>query len=338
MKSKMLLSLATICCVAGLAAHGAEKKESETKESNNSSKSSSRSISITRHGEEGEKEKVTYLGVGTGPVPRALAAHLGLDRDYGLVVNSIAEKSPAAGQLQENDVLKKFEDQLLVDSRQLSVLVRARKPGDEVKLTLVRAGKEQVVTVKLGERELPRVFGFNVSDFGGDGQGFRFFNGEGGPTIERLRELPGLARDELNDVLRIIGRERGTWFDGPRVHVFNRKLKDGSTILNMAEGNFAFSDDEGAIEINANNGERQLTVKDAQGKILFQGPINTDEQREKLPPEVKERLKKLDTLTIDFEADESLQQEGATVKPADKIKTSRELPRAPRALRRTSPF
>ena len=322
MKSKLLLSLAVLSCAAGLTVQAADKKDGA--ESKPDKKS--RTITITRHSDDGEREKVSFLGVETGAVPRALAAHLGLERDLGLVVNAVADDSPATGVLKENDVLTKLDDQLLVDSRQLSVLIRSKKPGTEVKLTIIRAGKEQVVTAKLGERELPRVLGLRLPDSEG-GPAFRFFNGEGGPAIERLRELPGIAREELNDVLRIIGNDRPTWFAGPRVHVFNRKLKDGATILHMNDGNFAFSDDEGSIDVKASKGDRQLTVKDKSGKVLFEGPINTDEQRASLPAEVKERLKKLDTMAIEFEADESLEQEGAAVKAPEKEKTSRKLGR-----------
>lgn len=327
MKLKHVLVLLALPGVAAFAAQPAEKKDGASEPK---SEKKSRSITVTRNAGAGEVEKVTYLGVETGPVPRALAAHLGLERDHGLVVNSVADNSPASAVLQENDVLEKLDDQRLVDARQLSVLVRAKKPGDEVKLAIIRAGKPQTVTAKLGERELPRMFGaIRLPDFGEGGPDLRVFKGDGDLAIERLRELPGLARDELNDVLRIIGRERGKWFDGPRVHVFNRRHQDGSTILNMAEGNFAFSDDEGSIEVNASKGERKLTVKDAKGKILFDGPINTDEQRANLPPEVKERLKKLDAMSIDFEADETLEQEGATVKPPQKARTNQPAPARP---------
>lgn len=330
MKIKLLLALVALTSTAALAVHAAEKKEGAEPKT----EKKVRSITITHGGADHAgapaAEKVTFLGVESGPVPRALAAHLGLARDFGLVVNGIADNSPASGVLQENDVLKQLDDQLLVDSRQLSVLIRAKPPGSEVKLTIIRAGKEQVVTAKLAEREMPRAMSF----LGRNGQGgpnFQFFNADGGPALERLRELPGIAREEINDVIRIIGNDRPNWVANPRVHVFNRRLKDGSTILNMAEGNFAFSDDEGAIEVTASKGERQLTVKDAQGKVTFEGPITTDEQREKLPAEVKARLKKLDTVSIDFQADESLEQEGAAVKPAEKAKTRRVLPRAPQA-------
>lgn len=272
------------------------------------------------------KEKVTFLGVETGALSDALASQLGLPEGMGLVVRHVADDSPASSVLKEHDVLTKLGDQQLVDQRQLSVLIRAKKPGDEVKLTLFRGGKEMTVSAKLAEREMPRLFGVRSGEFPGP-ETMRFFEEEGGPAIERLRELPGLARDELNDVLRIIGRERGNWFGGsPRVHVFKRH-GGGSSLLNMADGNFAYSDDEGSIEIAASKGQRELTVKDAKGKVTFKGPINTDEEREKLPPEVKKRLGKIDSATIDFEADDSLEQEGAAVKP-DKTKTSRELERA----------
>lgn len=267
------------------------------------------------------REKVTFLGVETGSLSDVLASQLGLPEGMGLVVRRIAEDSPAAAALKEHDVLTKLGDQQLVDSRQLSVLVRAKKPGDDVKLTLYRAGKEMTVTVKLGEREVPRVFGLRSGDLPG-GEAFRMFEGDM-PAFERLRELPGIARDELNDVLRIIGRERGNWFGGsPRVHVFKRH-GGGSSLLNMAEGNFVYSDDEGSIEIVASKGQRELTMKDAKGAVTFKGPINTDEEREKLPAEVKKRLGKIDSATIDFEADESLEQEGAAVRP-DKTKTRSE--------------
>jgi serine protease Do len=333
MKSSLIFPLLSLAVVSALSLRAADTPSAAVPEPKVEKKS--RAV-VVRHGGEDtrEKEKVTYLGVETGPVPEVLADHLGLPRGFGLAVRSVAKDSPAAAVLQKNDVLRKLADQDLVDARQLSVLIRAKKPGDAVKLTIVRAGKEQVVTATLGEREVPKMWDF--SDRGDGMTGFRHFSEEG-PTIERLRELPGIARDELNDVLRIIGRERGNWFGGsPRVHVFKRH--GGASLLNMAEGNFVYSDEEGSIEIAASKGQRELTVKDAQGAVTFKGPINTDEERNKLPAEIKKRLGKIDDATIDFEADESLEQEGAAVKP-DKTKTSRDLGRdAGRSLRHTLRF
>ena len=319
MKTSLLLT-ATLCAAA-LTAGAADKPEAAEPITDKKT----RTITVTSSsGAETAVEKVTFLGVETAPVPEVLAEHLGIERDFGLAVRTVAPDSPASSVLQKNDVLRKLDDQLLVDSRQLSVLIRSKKPGDAVKLTLIRAGKEQVVTAKLGEREVPKnvLRGFNF----GEGGQFRFFGEDSGPVIERLRELPGIARDEINDALRVIGNDRPHWIAGsPRVHVLGRKVNGGSTILNLAEGNFVFSDDAGSLEVNASKGERQLTLKDASGKVTFQGPINTDEQRAALPPEVKERLKKLETVHIEFNADESLQQEGAAVKPVEKTQARREI-------------
>lgn len=319
MKSSLLLT-ATLCAAA-LTAGAADK--TETTEPKTEKKARTITVTASTGADEGV-EKVTYLGVETGPVPEVLAEHLGIERDFGLAVRTVAKDSPASGVLQKNDVLRKLDDQVLVDSRQLSVLIRSKKPGTEVKLTLIRAGKEQVVTAKLGERELPKnvLRSFNF----GDGGQFRFFDEDSGPVIERLRELPGIARDEINDALRVIGNDRAHWVAGnPRVHVLSRKVNGGSTILNLAEGNFVFSDDEGSLDVNASKGDRQLTLKDPSGKVTFQGPINTDEQRAALPAEVKERLKKLETVHIEFNADESLKQEGAAVKPVEKTQARREI-------------
>jgi hypothetical protein len=87
-----------------------------------------------------EMESVTFLGVATGPAGAALADQLDLPRDAGLVVTVVAPDSPAASVLKRHDVLLKLDDQLLIEQRQLSVLVRNHKEGDEVTLTYIRLG------------------------------------------------------------------------------------------------------------------------------------------------------------------------------------------------------
>ncbi|MBI3877302.1 MAG: PDZ domain-containing protein, partial [Verrucomicrobia bacterium] len=244
-------------------------------------------INIDKDGRHAEKETVTFLGVETGPVERTLSAQLGLARDVGLVVHHVADDSPASGVLMENDVLTKFEDQILVDSRQLSVLIRAHKSGDEVTLTLIRGGKEIAPKVKLGQRDVrlaesPRFFGG-----GGDG-GMQFFSfGPGGELrgLDQLRQLPGMGRGDLDNVMRMISRERGNLLGGPRLRVLKHGAK-GSTILDLPKSNFVYSDDDGTVELKSEGDKRQLTVKDAKGKVTFNGPVDTEEDRKKIPADV----------------------------------------------------
>ena len=68
------------------------------------------------------------------------------------------------------------------------------------------------------------------------------------------------------------------------------------------------------------DGKRELTVKDAKGKVTFQGPINTEEERKKLPPEVVKQLEKLDNDSISFEAGEKFEREVLPL-PSEPAKT-----------------
>lgn len=233
-----------------------------------------------------EKEKVAFLGVETAPAGRALSTQLGLPRDTGLVVTHVLENSPASGVLKEDDVLTKLDDQLLINMPQLGVLVRSRKEGDEVKLTVIRAGKEITVKAKLAVREMPKMA--------------FFMDGVGRGGFDRLRELPGVGPDGARDVMRMIARERGNFVTGPRVHVMGRAGR-GATVVDLPQSNVFYSDDDGSIEIKIENGKRNLTVKNPKGEVAFTGAIDTPEDRTKLAPEVRQRLEKIETDTMKFE-------------------------------------
>lgn len=270
-----------------------------------------------------EMVTVTFLGVETSPVPRTVAKHLGLARDMGLIVQNVAKDSPAAAVLQEDDILTKMDDQLLIDSRQFTVLIRSKKEGDEVKLTFLRGGKEQTARVKLGKREIPKV-----------ADTFQFFSAPPGQAplfspegfqqgIVRLRDLSGAASEEIQDMVRRLQRERGSWFGTPGVRVISRAGK-GATILDLPRGKISYSDDDGSVEVEAEDGRRQLTVRDSNGKVTFEGPIMTEEDRKKLPDEVKKRIEKIEFSHFSFEPGEGFEIEAGKVAEPGKSKISGE--------------
>lgn len=271
-----------------------------------------------------EMEKVAYLGVETMPVDPTVAAQLGLPRGTGVVIRRVAEGSPAAGALKEHDILTKLDDQILVNMGQLTVLVRNHKSGDEVKLTYVRGGKENTAKVKLGEREVPKVawepaigvpamqfFGHSAPAAGGT-MGFS-------RALPATPGVPVLPPNEAGDVMRVIGGDRMHWFAQPRVHVMRRHGGAGSTILDLAAGNFVFSDDAGTVEVNAANGKRELTVKDKDGKVTFQGPVNTPDEHAKLPAEVRARLDTIGGAEFGAESGE-IEIETKVFEPSSKIR------------------
>src|SRR5438132_13238013 len=107
------------------------------------------------------KVPVTFLGVDTSEVPSVLCDQLGLPKGFGLVVDYVVPDGPAAAAgVQQNDVLKMLNDQILTDPGQLSKLIRSYSEGTNVTLTVLRKGQEQKITVKLAKKEVPRRHAF----------------------------------------------------------------------------------------------------------------------------------------------------------------------------------
>src|SRR3954471_16134568 len=104
-----------------------------------------------------KKVSVTYLGVETSDVPRVVSEQLGLAKGFGLVVDYVVPDGPAAAAgVQQNDIIKLLNDQILVDPDQLSKLIRSFPEGTTVTLTVLRKGQEQKIPVKLGKKEIPQ--------------------------------------------------------------------------------------------------------------------------------------------------------------------------------------
>lgn len=233
-----------------------------------------------------EKEMVAFLGVETGPVSPAVSTQLGLQRGTGLVVNHIVPDSPAAGALQQHDILLKLDDQILIETRQLSVLIRNKKEGDEVTLTYLRGGKQTTARVKLGQQEVPK---FSLMGEPGEGA---FALGLGPNRLEMLAPRGPGNREEVDRLLSIMPRAPG---DPMRIHI-DRRGGQGLRAMSVNPGNsnLVFSDDEGSLELTIKDGAKALVAKDAKGAELFSGPVNTPEERKAMPPRIRERLEKLE--------------------------------------------
>jgi hypothetical protein len=229
-----------------------------------------------------ETEKVAFLGVEASLVPPALSAQLALARGTGLVIGHVAPKSPAAGVLQEHDILLKLDDQILIEPRQLSVLIRNHKEGDEVTLTYLRGGQKATAKVKLGVHDVPK-FSWNEAP-GGAGPRVEFFHGAPGgepPRVEVDRLLSMLRRPNSGEPVRIQIDRR----EGPGIRAMS---------INTGNSNLVFSDDQGSLELTAKDGKKTLVAKDAKGAEVFAGPVTTPEERQALPRELRERLERLE--------------------------------------------
>ena len=101
-----------------------------------------------------DKGSVTrgWLGVQIQPVTTEIADSMGLKSDKGALVAEPQANSPAmkAG-IKSGDVITKVNGEPVNDARSLARRISTLSPGASVKLTLVRGGKEEVVTITLAE-------------------------------------------------------------------------------------------------------------------------------------------------------------------------------------------
>ena len=239
----------------------------------------------------GPKEPVTFLGVETSEVPRVLSEQMDLPRGFGVVVDYVVPNGPAAAAgLQASDIIRMLNDQQIVDPGQLGKLVRSFGEGTSVDLTLLRKGKEVKVSVKLGKKDVPvghGPFGFeqewNFDDL--DKMKFDFK----APDMTAVREAVARAKDQAmrarDDAQRAVR--------GLRIVTTDDGLTK-STRIDLGKATITFSDDQGELKMESVEGRKMLTAKDAQGKVLFNGPIDTEEERAKLPANVRQRFETLE--------------------------------------------
>ncbi len=241
----------------------------------------------------GSKEPVTFLGVETSEVPRVLSEQMNLPKGFGVVVDYVVPDAPAAtAGVQRSDIIRKVNDQQIVNPDQLGTLVRSFPEGTTVELTLMRKGQETKVSVKLGKKEVSsgrnhNRYGFEqewkFDDF--DKMKFDFQM----PDMTAVREAAGRAKEQAMraaDDARRAAR-------GLRIVTSDDGLTK-STRIDLGRATITFSDEQGELKMESRDGHKMLTAKDAQGNLLFSGPIDTDEQRAKLPPNVRERFEKLE--------------------------------------------
>jgi len=281
-----------------------------------------------------KKVPVTFLGVETSEVPNVVSEQLGLAKGFGLVVDYVVPDGPAAAAgVQQNDIIKMLNDQILTEPDQLSKLVRSYSEGTTVNLTVLRKGKEEKIGVKLTKKEVPerREFGpgrhrhnfnFNGMDMGDFGMNDlkeqmdhlkeQLGNEKQGmihdavmtaqAEAQRVREEAQRRREEAQRVRdqaqRIRDQAQRARDEARRAagNITVTKEQDGglkTTRIDIGKAQIVYSDDKGELRVEKVEGKKVLTAKDPQGLLLFSGPVETKEELDKVPAEVRQRYEKL---------------------------------------------
>ena len=143
-----------------------------------------------------------YLGVQSVEVTKENFSKFGLREVRGVAVDKVMEGSPAAAAgIKDGDVIVRFNGEEIASTRKLTRLVSETSPDHQVRLTVIRNGGEQEITVTLGKRpgmkfgegnfnfDMPAPMGrFEMPDLKG---------------LERLKDLPQMKDFPKGDMPKI---------------------------------------------------------------------------------------------------------------------------------------
>lgn len=247
-------------------------------------------------------KKVAFLGVHTEKLAPSTGHQLNLPDGAYLEVVHVGEGSPAEKVgIQKYDILKNFDDQILINPDQLKQLVQMKKPGNLVSLGLLRKGKEKNIQVELDETTMAktrkRPMGLNSSD------PFSFFDDErlGNSRIRDLLEqefgnnLP--FRNQPVDpflpdfLVPPLSSNPNPDPNGP-VHTPDTEVQSFS--YSSSQNQMVVTDEKGTLHWTEKEGQKFLRATDPDGKLIFEGAINTQDERAKLPDGLLPRLEKIE--------------------------------------------
>ncbi len=269
--------------------------------------------------DETSSKEVAWLGVGVDEAGDALASQLGLQSGEGLVVTFVATDSPAAkAGIQKNDVLVEFDNQLLVHPAQLRKLVQMHKSGDTVRLEVFRGGKKETIEVTLAKtrtgfgflqderawhgdmselhRQLQELNGRNREELQKQMKALHESLSKAGLDQEKMRAQVRRSIEEARRAADAALRQASNQLHSTGNFKMLQELahgdqnvnKDSTVIIKRKDQSVQTqvkADDDGTYVIVANPTKR-LTAHDKDGKLLFDGEIETPEQQEKVPKEV----------------------------------------------------
>ncbi len=94
-----------------------------------------------------------FIGIGYLPLTPRQAISLGLPAAAGITVETVVANSPASqAGIRAGDIITKVNDQQIDQEHPLTSIMVKTRPGDRVKLTVIRGGQAHVIELTLGRQ------------------------------------------------------------------------------------------------------------------------------------------------------------------------------------------
>ena len=278
-------------------------------------------------------KEATYLGIAMAPIPQIVREQLDLPAGTGIAIGHVAKGSPAEkAKLQVNDIVTKLDDQLIVNAEQFQTLIKTRKPGDEITLSLRRKGKPQQVKVKLGKGNVAVQLGQRNVPFRWQGGEWQPFFGGGNfdlndpEAMKNLRQAieqwqkqwqnvePGKQPNGIQGFgfgfgvpggqgqLRILPAPGGRGGINPLPaqpkipRLPNLPNLPGVKRIQINNSTTSISDNTGTYTLSNQNGKKRFKATDPEGELLFEGDVNDEEDRKAVPKNLHQKLDQLENV------------------------------------------
>jgi serine protease Do len=244
------------------------------------------------------KNQRAFLGVVSSDISDALAEHLNLSQEEGIIVRALQPDGPAekAG-IAVNDIITRVAGHLIGSTADLTKEIQSHKPGENVQLNYVHKGKALETNVNLGTRpatvakldpqhlehldfdELPKEFADRLRGA---------IEGNLGDLKLDIDDAQAQLEPEFKEAMREMRlriQQAMHGLDDPEIPgQHDIEVHNQATIRLM--------DNEGSIELKSIDGGKEITVRDKQDKLTWTGPWDTEQDMAAAPEEVRERVER----------------------------------------------
>jgi hypothetical protein len=222
---------------------------------------------------------------------------------HGLRVLEVdPEGSSVRGGVAKGDILMRWDEQLLFTPVQFRRLLRTLAVGGKHSVVFRRGGEESAIEVTLLGRDTveveDRITRVVRVPYEAWAKGTAWVE-----QLEALAVLPDSEAGEGREVSADIARVLGSWLEvegnvpewvvflqdagaGESTNAVERVLPvPGAPLISTdGQGMRAVSGDEGVVEVTKRGGREYVVVRDAQGAVLYEGPMENEQDAVLLRP------------------------------------------------------
>ena len=258
-----------------------------------------------------ENVEKAWLGIASSKIDEVVATQLDLPEGVGAAVKLVIPDSPAEKSgIKKHDIIFEIDGEPVQSPDHLSELIRSRRAGTNAELSVIQRGTKKTINVNFVKRPEHLKTEEKFADL--KGLNFDIFPLDADQDVQQqIEKFQEQMRKHLKGMFDLQGLD---------------KLPGRGEIFGSISQTMMFSDDQGTIEIRKNGDSTNIVIKDLNGKITFEGPANTNDEKEKLPQRAKNQLNRLDRSDLSFEGF-NFESQGIKIpklKPGNKVKPNRD--------------